>query len=390
MAAMAPSSYLRQSLLQRCTAIGRANVGARCLILSSAFSVDSRKEMTDIAETRGRHRISTSKRKGEKEGQKWRMQAEAMWDHFSQVYGTRWETTLCHALLQPSKMTALMNPSVLTNAETIKTKQLKPIEWAPPILQAYISEDQPKVPTPSRDDSSELPNYYCMDPASLLPVLALNLKNTTSPPVVLDLCGAPGGKTLTIHRILSELEGSLVSNEPNKIRRERLEKVVEEHIVDRSNLTITSLDGVVFGNPKHDFSDLEGAIMQGKRSVGFSHVLCDVPCTGERHIIHHSSGGEWTGKNLRNTRRQIALLKAAWAACEIGGTVVYSTCSLSPSENDEIVKKMLTQRACKLLQLNLPIGEQTEHGWMVLPDHSSSIGMGPIYIAAMQKVVEQI
>ena len=379
-----------RSFLLRNTVIGRANVSNECLTLSSAFSVDSRKEMTDIAETRGRHSISTSKRKGEKEGLKWRMQAEAMWDHFSLIYGTRWETTLCHALLQPTKMTALMNPSVSSNTKTIETKQLKPIEWAPPILQAYTAIDQPKVPTPSRDDSSELPNYYCIDPASFLPVLALNLQNASSPPVVLDLCAAPGGKTLTIHRILSQLQGSLVSNEPNKIRRERLEKVVEEHIVDPSNLVITALDGVLFGNPKHDFSDLEGAIMQGKRSIGFSHVLCDVPCTAERHILHHSSGGEWTGKNLRNTRRQIALLKAAWAACEVGGTVVYSTCSLSPSENDNIVKKLLAQRPCKIFELNLPIGERTELGWMVLPDHSTSVGMGPMYIAALQKVVEQI
>jgi 16S rRNA C967 or C1407 C5-methylase (RsmB/RsmF family) len=344
-------------------------------------------EMTDLAESRGRKCIATSKTKAEKEGKKWRKNAESMWDHFNEIYGTRWETSLCRALLEPSKMCALMNPFV-SNAEVVHVNQLEPIAWAPESMKAYISSDKTRLPAPIRDEKHGLPNYYCMDPASLLPVLALNLQSSPCPPIVLDLCGAPGGKTLAIHRVLSELGGGLVSNELSKIRRERLETVISEHIVDTTNVTVTCLDGVEFGNPNHDFSDLEGSLLDGTQALVFTHVLCDAPCSAERHILNHSSGGEWTGKSLRNTRRQIALLKAAWGACGDGGTIVYSTCSLSPAENDDIVTKLFSQRACKVQKLSFPIGEPTEHGWMILPDHQSSIGMGPIYMAAIQKAVE--
>lgn len=374
-------------LLSSSAAAAAATATATATAAPSMTS-NGKMEIMDLAEAKGKQSMSTSKTKANKEAKKWRANAESMWDHFSRIYGARWEASLCQALVKPSKMAALINyhASVGNNDSNVESHQLEPITWAPPILKAYTSNQLERLPSPTKDQISGLPNYYCMDPASLLPALALDLHNSQcNYPIVLDLCAAPGGKTVIINRLLSERGGALVSNEPNKIRRERLERVIAEHVVDKSNLSITSLDGVVFGSTKHDFSDLEGAIMDGKSSIAFTHVLCDVPCSAERHVLHQSSGGEWTGKHSRNTRRQVALLKAAWAVCREGGTIVYSTCSLSPQENDEIVKKVITQRTCKIRQLHFPIGEPTEYGWMVLPDHPTSVGMGPMYIAAMQK-----
>jgi 16S rRNA C967 or C1407 C5-methylase (RsmB/RsmF family) len=120
----------------------------------------------------------------------------------------------------------------------------------------------------------------------------------------------------------------------------------------------------------------------------FDRVLADVPCSGERHLLENKSEFEkWTVRRSQNLAvRQFSLLSSAWLTCKPGGRIVYSTCSISPIENDEIIQKMVKRRSVQILRpvfLNSELSlEKTEYGYQVLPDRS---GFGPMYFSVLQK-----
>jgi 16S rRNA C967 or C1407 C5-methylase (RsmB/RsmF family) len=68
-----------------------------------------------------------------------------------------------------------------------------------------------------------------------------------------------------------------------------------------------------------------------------------------------------------------------------GGTLVYSTCALSPWENDDVMGKLFERREdVETTVLDLPIGEKTKHGWQILPD---TTGRGPFYLSRVTKKI---
>ena len=84
----------------------------------------------------------------------------------------------------------------------------------------HIPRQQHTFPSPKKTANGCL-SYYLLDAASILPVLALDVGPSCT---VLDMCAAPGGKTFLIGQLLSH-DGLLVSNEPVKSRRVKLNKV---------------------------------------------------------------------------------------------------------------------------------------------------------------------
>jgi 16S rRNA C967 or C1407 C5-methylase (RsmB/RsmF family) len=212
--------------------------------------------------------------------------------------------------------------------------------------------------------------FYVMDPASVLVARALEVEAGDA---CLDMCAAPGGKSL----ILAEAQpDKLISNEMSEGRRERLMRVFHEYIPrsERDFVNVKGLDGNQYGLRMPD---------------EFDRVLADVPCSGERHLFENQSElSLWTEKRTKNLAvRQYSLLSSAWLACKPGGRIVYSTCSISPMENDEVVQKLIKKRKPEILTWsaadNLDFVEKTEHGYQILPDRS---GFGPMYFAVIRKV----
>ena len=352
-------------------------------------------------------------------------------EYYRNMYGDRWDGDggLCHALMDgPSCYAALINRLGDASDAVFEGMQaMKPIPWVHPrtnLMALWIDHGSGRLPPPSISPSSLLLDYYCLDPASLLPVMALNLPNhveSASRSVkILDMCAAPGGKTLAImqslfgnpdHVVSSssldkyEQHHLVVANEVSRSRRNRLEKVLAEYVplpLQRSSLSLTGCDGTILGsssvdplNGLHFAFNTDGDFASGKEDIdgGFTHVLCDVPCSGERHVLRSSSSlAEWNpGSSRHLQKKQLSLLKAAVSACRPGGTIVYSTCSINVHENDGVVGKLLQKRRnCVELQgktlADVNIGEETsEYGRMILPDHTSCRGMGPMYICALTK-----
>jgi 16S rRNA C967 or C1407 C5-methylase (RsmB/RsmF family) len=218
---------------------------------------------------------------------------------------------------------------------------------------------------------NEISEFYKMDPASIFVARALEVSEGEK---VLDMCAAPGGKSLILAEALNST-GELISNEFSNTRRERLVRVFKEYIpmTARGNIFVKGQDGNQFGLKMPNY---------------FDRVLADVPCSGERHLLENKSEFEnWTVRRSQNLAvRQYSLLSSAWLACRLGGRIVYSTCSISPIENDDVIKKIIKRRNVEILRPDFlnseDVLEKTEFGYQVLPDRA---GFGPMYFSVMGK-----
>lgn len=218
--------------------------------------------------------------------------------------------------------------------------------------------------------SENLEPYY-LDEAS---VFAANALDVFPGMDVLDMCAAPGGKSLILASKLKG-KGTLQCNDRSFDRRNRLLHVLENTLPLewQKNINVTGYDGVKFGLHRKESYDC---------------VLLDAPCSSDKHVLNSPTHlPEWSVKRIKRLAvEQGSLLASAVDALKLGGEVVYGTCALSPLENDAVVAKILKKRPnMEVVKIeNLMIGaERTEYGIQILPDNA--LGSGPIYCAKMRK-----
>jgi hypothetical protein len=220
---------------------------------------------------------------------------------------------------------------------------------------------------------------FFLDPASVAVAVALEVSPGHE---VLDMCAAPGGKTLVLACRL-EGTGSLVANERSSARRARLHRVLAEHLspADRASIRVTGHDASRWG------------LYEPNR---YDRILADVPCSSERHVLNAPAAlRQWSDSRTRRlAQAAYAIACAAVDSLKPGGVAVYSTCALSPGENDGVVGRLL-ERSRGLIQIQrewLPsahpdrtpiLWETTEFGWTAMPDRNS--GAGPMYFARLCK-----
>lgn len=167
--------------------------------------------------------------------------------------------------------------------------------------------------------------FYVQSLASLLPPLLLAPQPGER---VLDLAAAPGSKTTQMSEMMAN-RGMIVAND---IDRKRLRALVNN--VDRMgalNVVITEMDGTRFGTTHTGF---------------FHRVLLDAPCSALGTLHENREILRWWGfsKVRRLVGLQKKLILSAWDALMPGGVLVYSTCTLTPDENEEIVAYLLASR----------------------------------------------
>lgn len=163
---------------------------------------------------------------------------------------------------------------------------------------------------------------------------------------VLDLAAGPGGKTLHLAARM-RLEGELAAVEPVRDRFFKLKQNLERCGAGGFVRTFT-----------HDGRDI------GRKTPGrFDAVLLDAPCSSEARFDPRmpESFAYWGQRKLaESARKQKALLRSALDATKPGGRVLYSTCSLSPEENELVVAHTLRRLgdAVCLESIDLPITNQ--------------------------------
>lgn len=223
--------------------------------------------------------------------------------------------------------------------------------------------------------SENLKKTYYMDEASVAVAKVL-------PPlddgVILDMCAAPGGKTLVLSNLLKE-GVSMQANELSGSRRNRLIAVIEEHLNDdaKNKISITGYD----------------AAKMCRSSISkYDRILLDSPCSSERHVLHLEKAlNEWSPSRPKQLSiRQWALLSSAFLMLKEEGVLVYSTCALLELENDLVLDRLLKKyenaQVLKDISRIKDFKEQpvpTRHGFIYLPDVNN--GIGPMYFSVIRK-----
>lgn len=176
--------------------------------------------------------------------------------------------------------------------------------------------------------------YYVQEATQLLPAKALDPQSEEK---VLDLCAAPGGKATQIGQYMGD-KGLLVANDSSPKR-------IQALLANIYRLGIKC--AVVTECPGEQFPG-EGE---------FDRVLVDAPCSAEgvaRRFPHVRKGA-----SLRTIQRlsglQKKLLVRALGLVRPGGVVVYSTCTLAPEENEEVILHVLACGMAELLPWEPPV-----------------------------------
>jgi len=147
---------------------------------------------------------------------------------------------------------------------------------------------------------------------------------------VLDLCAAPGSKTSLLAQLM-ENRGIIVANDRNPDRLVPLKANLKRLGV--TNTVITRYPGQHF--PKGFF---------------FDRVLVDVPCSAEGTLRTGPSGtlrqSTWTSQKLMRLQRDLLLM--GFDLLKAGGTLVYSTCTYAPDENESVVQSLLKARPAEI------------------------------------------
>ncbi|XP_026175381.1 tRNA (cytosine(34)-C(5))-methyltransferase, mitochondrial isoform X2 [Mastacembelus armatus] len=230
-----------------------------------------------------------------------------------------------HCISKCSPSDSHPQPGRSSNANSPDLKSESLVILSHPSLQCYIHPYPLRFPSQAHRHG-QLKQYYLLNAASLLPVMALQVRDGDK---VLDLCSAPGGKALAIMQCATP--ALLCCNEPDPHRRDRLAKTLESFLPRslNSRVIVSEQDGRCFGQSE---------------AVTYDKVLVDAPCSNDRSWLYSCSsqqGEQRLKERARLPVLQAQLLRSALSAVHPGGVVVYSTCTLSSSENYAVVETVL-------------------------------------------------
>lgn len=211
---------------------------------------------------------------------------------------------------------------------------------------------------------------YLQSLSSMVPPLVLSPKAGEK---VLDLTAAPGSKTTQMAAMMQN-KGSILANELDKIRCERL----QYNVIGQGASIVTV---------NNDYGERIG----GKYPEVFDKVLLDTPCSGEGRFIAADSRTyrSWSEKKVAElVKIQRKLLRNSYEALKPNGIMVYSTCTLNLDENEKILEWALEQFDLQLLDINLELRDiekgqtvYTKQAIKILPSKQ----MEGFFVAKLQK-----
>ncbi|MBT3464929.1 RsmB/NOP family class I SAM-dependent RNA methyltransferase [archaeon] len=214
-----------------------------------------------------------------------------------------------------------------------KNWKLTPIPWC---KEGFWFETK----TDRRDIGNTLEHslgyIYIQVAASMIPPVVLKPKPGE---IVLDMCSSPGSKTTQIAQYM-ENKGILIANDINGLRMKPLG--INTRRIGLTNIITTMMHG-------HQFF---------RMGETFDKILVDAPCSGTGTIRKSlKTLRMWNpGMIQRISKEQRRLIEVAFRILKPGGTMVYSTCSCEPEENEKTVDSLLGKfDNAKVMDIDLPI-----------------------------------
>ena len=192
----------------------------------------------------------------------------------------------------------------------------KRVSWAD---EAYYFDENVR---PGKHPYHEMGLYYIQEPSAMSAAALLAPKPGMR---VLDLCAAPGGKSTQLATYLGD-SGLLVSNEINTQRSRILSQNIERMGI--KNAIVTNEDSFVLASHFPGF---------------FNAIQVDAPCSGEGMFRKLPEAIEqWSMENVAIcAARQKEILDNAAVMLKPGGVIVYSTCTFSKEENEDVIEYFL-------------------------------------------------
>ena len=188
----------------------------------------------------------------------------------------------------------------------------------------YYSKEQAETIRPGMHPYHEMGLYYIQEPSAMAPAMLLDAQPGEC---VLDLCAAPGGKSTQIAADMMDC-GLLVSNEIHPARARILSSNIERMGI--GNAIVTNADS---------------ELLAGRLVCCFDRILVDAPCSGEGMFRKNPEAvTEWSTEHVRMcAERQRMILRNADRMLRPGGRLVYSTCTFSPEENEQVIAAFLDE-----------------------------------------------
>ncbi len=182
--------------------------------------------------------------------------------------------------------------------------------------------------------------YYVQEISSMLPMMVLK---PVSGETLLDLCASPGSKT-TQAAAMMENSGLIVANEVSMGRLGILSANLERCGV--MNVIVTRKDGVALCNN-----------LLKKSKIRFDKILVDAPCSGEGTLRKSPKTFLMWNENMikKIAAMQRKLAESAFKILKVGGEMIYSTCTLAPEEDEEIVSHLIKNFDISVEKINLPL-----------------------------------
>ncbi len=204
--------------------------------------------------------------------------------------------------------------------------QMENVPWCP---QAFFIDREDRSVALGKDLLHLLGHVYMQEAASMLPA---ELLDPQPGEMILDMSAAPGSKSTQMAARMQG-RGVLLCNDVQEKRLWTLKSSLYRAGV--TNAVVTKKVGQWFA--RH-------------MTEKFDRVLCDAPCTAQGTIRKDSDALTYCSmENIgKMARLQRELLESAIDAAKVGGRIVYSTCTLAPEENEEVVRSLLQKFEGKL------------------------------------------
>ncbi len=184
--------------------------------------------------------------------------------------------------------------------------------------------------------------YYIQEPSAMYPAQLLDARPGEK---VLDLCAAPGGKTVQIAALMRG-KGLIVSNDNSRRRAKALVRNIELCGIRNAVVTV------------EDYR-----VLAGRFNSFFDRILVDAPCSGEGMLRKNDrAAASWTRYGREKyADLQFEMLCRADTMLKPGGRMVYSTCTFSPLENECVIARFLSETG-KYQMLDAPKTDGIESG----------------------------